>query len=338
MLWCVFYTGEAMARYTHHKRQHLLKRHWRLLVIGSVVLTVIGASALALLPGEDPKPAQSTTKPKVAAAKTPVQKPAPAPTPVPPPKPLFAAAPAWQQDFATMPNGQPDKSVWNISAADTPIYNDEEQVYTNRSRNTRIENGKLILQAYREDHAGKSYTSGRIDTKDRFKFTYGKLEANIKVPKGSGTWPAFWLLSNDQIHTNKLRPTESDWEQPRFYMKDGEIDIMEHAGRWPNTIETTAYSFLKTDEKSTELPSATDQFHVYALEWLPDRLVFTIDGKAVHTISKTSNDPNAWPFDHNMYIILNLAMGGEMGGAIDQANSQWRMEVSRISYYPYIRS
>ena len=234
-----------------------------------------------------------------------------------------------------MPDGQPDGGIWNFSTPETTTHNDEEQVYTSRSNNVRIENGRLILEAHREAYAGREYTSASIDTKNRFKLRYGKLEARMKMPKGAGTWPAFWMLANDQIYTGRLNPSDEDWQQERFYMRDGEIDIVEHTGTYPSLVESTTHSFLASDERSTSLPSATDTFHTYGVLWTPDNITFTIDGKGYHTVSKTSASSEQWPFDQYMYVILNLAMGGEMGGTIDAASSLWRLEVERVTYYRY---
>ncbi|HTE57282.1 MAG TPA: glycoside hydrolase family 16 protein [Verrucomicrobiae bacterium] len=261
--------------------------------------------------------------------------PKPAPQPAPAPKPQ-AAAPklVWQQDFSKYPNGPLDPKYWNVASAATPIYNDEAQKYDASSASVRIVGGKLILEARK---TASGYTSGRVDTMNKQQVTIGsRLEANIKLPKGKGTWPAFWLLSANQPHTTKLHPTEADWEGERFYMWDGEIDIMEAYGTYPNTVEASVFTFGKDEEKSTPVAGASDGFHTYWLEWRTDGLTFGVDDKAYSTYKKASDDARLWPFNaqNKMYVILNLAMGGSGGGPIVQAaGDNWGMEVAWVKYF-----
>lgn len=239
----------------------------------------------------------------------------------------------WQQDFSIQKDGAPDSKYWNIADSSLPIYNQEEQVYSLHSNNVRISGGKLILEA-RKTSAGIS--SGRIDTKGKQDIEQGsRLEARIRLPKGMGAWPAFWLLSANQPHTSKLNPTDSDWQQERFYMLDGEVDIMEAYGRYPGVIESTVHTFAKSQEKQQTITDLPDGFHTYWLEWHDDRLIFGVDDEVYNTYSK-DGDTSIWPFtdDNKMYIILNLAIGGSGGGQIVQSpNDVWRMEVESIKYY-----
>jgi beta-glucanase (GH16 family) len=250
------------------------------------------------------------------------------------PKP-FAVQPAWTADFSQQTDGRPDKDTWNISTIDTPIYNQEQQIYTDRPDNVRVENGALVIDAKKENLAGRNYTSARLDTKDKQSFKYGKIEATVKLPVGQGTWPAVWLLSNSQEYTKQLNPSEKQWAEPRFYMHDGEIDIMEHVGADPRRVESTVHTYARSHQKSTVMSGDPTGFHVFGMEWTPETLTFTVDGKAYHTLKKASNNPDEWPFDQPMYLIVNLAMGGKMGGDIDDNYSNWKMYVKKISYYPY---
>jgi len=248
---------------------------------------------------------------------------------------VFSKTPSWLQDFSKASDGTVDATLWNAATPELPIYNDEEQVYTNRSQNVRIKNGLLVLEARKESFAGKRYTSGRLDTKGRQQFLYGKIEATMKLPQGKGTWPALWMLSATGKYTAAFNPTEADWEQPRFYMHDGELDIMEFIGAEPKRVESSAHTFKKSDTKSTAISG--DGFHTFGLEWTPDSVTFTVDGKAYHTLQKPSDTPDEWPFDQPMYLIVNLAMGGRMGGEIDAKNrSSWQLQVKQIAYYRYI--
>ena len=258
----------------------------------------------------------------------------------------FSINPTWEQNFSRMPNGPVDSSVWRFDLnPEVPGYNDEAQGYTNSPRNVRIEEGSLVLEAHREhyrypnDPQDQLYeiTSGRVDTLGSFHFEYGKIEATMKLPKGEGTWPAFWLLSANGIHTSKLHPTDADWAEPRFYMHDGELDVMEHYGNDPGLIEATAHTYRKSHEGHTRIADATDLFHTYGVEVTPTRLVWTIDGVPYFEFKKPSGNPDEWPFGegNELYVILNLAMGGEGGGRINPAEHSWRMEVKNLRFYEY---
>jgi beta-glucanase (GH16 family) len=249
---------------------------------------------------------------------------------------LFATKPSWSQDFTKLRDGPVDTTLWNPATPETPIYNEEEQVYTDRQKNVRIANGRLVLEAHAEDLAGKHFTSGRLDTKGRQNFLYGKLEATMRFPEGKGTWPAFWMLSATGKYTAAFNPTEADWEQPRFYMHDGELDIVEYIGSKPKTVESSAHTFKKSDTKSAPIPGDHKGFHTYAIEWTPTSVNFTIDGKSYHQLNKPSDDPAEWPFDQPMYAILNLAMGGRMGGEIDTKHRSWQLQIKQVAYYPYL--
>jgi beta-glucanase (GH16 family) len=184
-----------------------------------------------------------------------------------------------------------------------------------------------------------NYTSARIDTHNSFSFEYGKLEARIKMPKGKGVWPAWWFLSANQIHTNKLNPTEADWAQERFYMHDGELDAAEVYGQLPGLLEGTLYTYNKTYEKSTSVPDMAEAFHTYGVEVTPTKVTWSVDGKVYQTITKPSDNPDDWPVGggNKWYMILNVALGGSGGGNVidDATEPSWRMEVESIKYYAY---
>ncbi len=239
----------------------------------------------------------------------------------------------WQQDFTAQPNGPPSLKYWNIATPDLSIYNGERQLYTSGAANVRVAGGRLILEAHR---SAKGYTSGRIDTKGKVKVEVGsRLEARIRLPRGRGTWPAFWLLSANQPHTAKLHPTEADWQDARFYMWDGEVDIMEAYGAYPGIVEATVHTFGRSQERQQPVPDSADAFHTYWLEWRKDKLVFGVDSTVYNTYKK-SRAMSTWPFtdDNQFYIILNLAMGGSGGGQIVEGPADvWRMEVESIKYF-----
>lgn len=327
-------------------------------VWGSIVMVLVSAmgavvAGVALGSPADRDPASrpssgSAAIPAETKTKTEPAMPKPPPTsgpqadntvPVPP-------QPVWEHDFLRAPAGTPDRNVWYYELnPEVPGYNDELQGYTDRPGNVRIEPGRgLVIEARKEPYAYAGdplnrqfgYTSGRIDTRKSFSFEYGRLEAVMRLPKGAGSWPAFWLLSANNVHTAKLNPTDADWQLPRFYAKDGELDIMEHYGHLPGIIEGTAHTYLDTHEGSTKVPDYDKTFHTYGIEIRPDVVTWTVDGKPYHSFKKTSDDPNRWPMGggNRYYAIFNLAMGGSGGGSIDDAAGPWRLEVQTVRYYP----
>jgi beta-glucanase (GH16 family) len=241
---------------------------------------------------------------------------------------------------------KPTKS-WNFNSLDElrvatpeePIYNNEAQIYTDDEANVRTEGKKLILEAHKQRTAGKEYTSGKVDTQETFSFEYGRLEARMKLPKGKGTWPAFWLLSANQVHTAELNPTESDWEKERFYMRDGEVDIMEAYGNKPGQVEATVHTFDKSIEKQITVEDASENYHTYGIDITPNSISWTIDGKVYQTIKKPKKPTSDnWPIGNGneFYWILNLAMGGDAAGEIDNKQSEhWQLLVDQVNFYEY---
>ena len=223
-----------------------------------------------------------------------------------------------------------------------PTFNDEEQGYT--PKNVLIVPGRgMLIQARKEtfrypnDNAVYKYTSGRVDTRDSFSFEYGKFEAEMILPDGAGAWPAFWFLSANQAHTNKLHPTDKDWGQERFYLHDGEVDGVETSGKQPTLIEATLHTFDQSTEGHITVPDATKNPHVYGVEFAPDELRWTVDGTPYFSRRKPANaTPDNWPFmnGNRWYPIFNLAMGGTMGGEIT-SQGPWTLAVSRATFYDY---
>lgn len=190
--------------------------------------------------------------------------------------------------------------------------NGEEQYYTDRPENIRVEDGFLTIEARKENFEGQKYTSARIITKNKQDFAYGKIETRIKVPSGTGTWPAFWMLGY------------GSW--PRA----GEIDIMEHVGYEPKSIHTALHTLTKNggngqNSLATQVlnENVTDEFHTITMEWVEeelfgyDRIHIYVDGVKTTTFGETAQlqESGDWPFNDQFYFILNLAIGGSWGGA-----------------------
>ncbi|TNE70668.1 glycosyl hydrolase family protein [bacterium] len=203
----------------------------------------------------------------------------------------------WADEF----NGTAvNPSSWNVWEG--TAYNNELQFYTSRSKNVRIEDGILLLEAHKEYYGGRNYTSARIFTKDFHFWKYGRFEARIKQPNGRGFWPAFWLMPQYSVY--------GGWPN------SGEIDIMEFRGNRVkeqlSTIHFARGGSRQLIGKTTEMyVDLTEDFHVYAVEWTNNGFVFSVDSFPHFTINREQVIADNYPFDEAFYIILNLAVGGD---------------------------
>ena len=229
----------------------------------------------------------------------------------------------WSDEFNS--DGQPSSDKWNydIGNGDWGWGNGEEQYYTKRSNNVTIENGSLKIIAKKEGYGGKSYTSARLKTQGKYSFTYGKLEVRAKLPKGGGTWPAIWMLGNN-IST-------VGWPAC------GEIDIMEHKGNDLGYISSAIHNNSGSGGTpffhGLDKPDVTDEFHVYGVIWTSKKIQFTVDGNIHYTYNPAVKNDNNWPFNKRQFIILNVAMGGTLGGNIDNGFTEGTMEIDYVRLY-----
>jgi beta-glucanase (GH16 family) len=211
----------------------------------------------------------------------------------------------WADEFDY--TGLPNPSKWSFETEGNAWGwgNKEEQYYTeNRLENAKVGDGVLKIIARKENYAaGFDYTSARIRTKGKADWLYGRFEMSAKLPSGKSIWPAFWMMPVDTYY--------GPWPAC------GEIDIMEFFGFIPNkahfSIHTKKYNHKIGTHKTKQVVNGTlnDTFHVYAVEWFPNRLDFYLDGHKVFTFRKKRNVPDVWPFDRRFYLILNNAVGGE---------------------------
>ncbi len=205
-------------------------------------------------------------------------------------------------------DGAPNPEIWNfnIGTGENGWGNNELQYYTSRSENVSVQNGYLLITARKENYQGSGYTSARLLTKGKFENTYGRYEARIKLPYGQGIWPAFWLLGSDI-------PGEI-WPQI------GEIDIMEYRGQEPTvvlgTVHGPGYSAGQSISKRYELQNDRFDtgFHIFGIEWGPEYINFYVDDVLYNQITP-EDVPGEWVFNHDFYIILNLAVGGSFVGS-----------------------
>ena len=223
----------------------------------------------------------------------------------------------WSEEFDI--DGAPNMDNWSYDIGAGGWGNNEEQYYTDRLENAVVENGFLKINTIAESFSGSNYTSARIITKDKFDFTYGKVVVRAKLPEGAGTWPAIWMLGANFDLVG--------------WPNCGEIDIMEHRGNDPNTIHGNLHypgnSGGNANGNTTLISNASSGFHEYEVQWTESCVNFYVDGLEYHTFSNNDDVP----FNQDFFLILNTAMGGTFGGAIDPNFVQSTFEVDYIRVY-----
>ncbi|WP_083961627.1 family 16 glycosylhydrolase [Salinimicrobium terrae] len=221
-------------------------------------------------------------------------------------------------------DGSPDDSKWgyNVGIGNNGWGNGEKQYYTNRPENVRVEDGLLKITAKKENYGNSAYTSARLLTEGKFDFTYGKVEVRAKLPYGEGTWPAIWMLGSN-IST-------VSWPAC------GEIDIMEHWGHNQGIVQSalhTPSSFGDTrNHGSQNIEDVSTAFHVYAVEWDSEEIIFSVDGEVHYTYNPANKNNETWPFNKDQFLILNVAMGGSWF-SIDPNFESSTMEVDYVRIY-----
>ncbi|WP_181777135.1 glycoside hydrolase family 16 protein [Amycolatopsis pittospori] len=204
-----------------------------------------------------------------------------------------------------------DTSKWHFETGDN-VNNHERQWYTSGTNNAALDGqGNLVITAKKENPGNYNcwygrceYTSARLSTQGQFSQTYGRYEARMKLPRGQGMWPAFWMLGTDIGSVG--------------WPNSGEIDIMENVGFEPNTVHGTlhgpGYSGAGGIGGAYNGPNFSDDFHTYAVEWAPNQIKWFVDGNLYQTRTPADLNGNRWVFDHTFYLILNLAVGGYWPG------------------------
>ena len=238
--------------------------------------------------------------------------------------PQSAAEPAgswrmtWQDEFNGKDGSRPDPAKWVYDVGGNGWGNHELETYTDRLSNVRVEHGNLVLEARHEDYTGSDgkpqpYTSGRLKTLGKFAQQEGRFEARIKIPKGRGVWPAFWMEGANIAAVG--------------WPACGELDIMENIGHQPGRIYSTlhgsgfeAKSHLQSRLDLPDGQSLGDDFHVYGVEWSGNTTTFLLDGKPYGSIVRdTVEHGRDLPFQQPFFMLLNLAIGGDWEGAPDAA-------------------
>ncbi|WP_417071162.1 family 16 glycosylhydrolase [Niveibacterium terrae] len=239
----------------------------------------------------------------------------------------------WSDEFDK--DGLPDAAKWDYDA-DRNRWgwsNNEVQYYArDRLENAQVRNGHLVITARKEDLSampdwgGQKYSSARLVTRGKASWTYGFYEVRAKLPCGRGTWPAIWTLGTGGV-----------WPD------DGEIDIMEQVGSAPTivrgTIHTKAFNHMIGTQRgaSTQVSDTCSAFHNYQMTWTPEQILVGVDGVNYFHFANPGTGYAAWPYDKPQYLLLNIALGGTMGGSIDDAIFPVSMEVDYVRVYQPVR-
>jgi len=237
----------------------------------------------------------------------------------------------WSDEFDY--SGAPDSEKWSFDLGNgCPTLcgwgNNEKQTYAKSLDNARVKDGSLFITARRTKvDSVDSYSSARLVTKNKGDWKYGLIEVSAKLPTGTGTWPAIWMLPTNWSY--------GGWP------KSGEIDIMEHVGYDPGnvhgTVHTEAFNHIKGTQRgdSTYVEAASEEFHNYAIKWTPEFIEFIVDGEVYNRFENNQTGPDAWPFDQPFHLILNIAVGGNWGGKHGIDHDIWpqQMEIDYVRVY-----
>lgn len=235
----------------------------------------------------------------------------------------------WSDEFDG--TGVPNPEKWSYDLGANGWGNNEIQNYTDSYQNSRQEGGVLVIEARKP---ATVWTSARLRSNDKFEFKYGRIVFRAKLPVGSGTWPALWMLG-ENIFT-------AGWPAC------GEIDVMEHVGKDPGNVHCaihTPSSYGNTVNKNwRHVDNVDTEFHTYQANWTPEKIAFSIDSVLLYTYNPLIKNNATWPFSKPCFIIMNIAMGGnwgsdpqyETGGlknGVDPALTLARMEVDYVRVY-----
>jgi beta-glucanase (GH16 family) len=240
----------------------------------------------------------------------------------------FETTPVWADEFDY--TGKPAAAKWGYDLGGGGWGNNELQNYTDDISNARVADGKLTITARKEKKENNDYTSARLVTKNKGDWTYGRFEIKAKLPTGRGTWPAIWMLPTDWAY--------GGWP------KSGEIDIMEHVGydqdRVHVTVHTEAYNHgINTQRgKNMVVANASTDFHLYRVDWTPYAMRGYIDNQLMFEFINEGKGYAVWPFDKRFHLLLNVAVGGNWGGAqgVDANVYPQAMEVDYVRVYKMI--
>ncbi|MEU6734897.1 glycoside hydrolase family 16 protein [Streptomyces physcomitrii] len=274
---------------TVHKPRHLSKRS-RLALCATSLLCVAGAMTAV--------PASAAPAPERSGG--------------------ALAADTFTDNFDGPAGSAVDGGKWQIETGDNGGNNHERQYYTAGNSNAALDGqGNLVITARKENpnnyqcwYGTCEYTSARLNTSGKFSSTYGHVETRLKMPRGQGIWPAFWMLGDDIGNVG--------------WPNSGEIDVMENVGFEPSTVHGTihgpGYSGGGGIGAGYTLPDGkvfADDFHTFAIDWSPEKISWSVDGNVYQTRTPADLNGNQWVFNKPFFLILNLAVGGDWPGNPD---------------------
>lgn len=243
----------------------------------------------------------------------------------------------WSDEFDT--DGAPDTNKWSFDKGVGPLEdgwgNRELQYYTESSDNAIVQNGVLVITAKKENFQGSNYTSARLKTRNKLEQKYGRFEARIWLPTGKGIFPAFWMLGADFCEAQAFDANKMvfcDESSPLFeqgnvlWPNSGEIDIMEYIGDSPTEVFGTVHGpgFSAAESITKKYNLLNDRFdtgfHVFGVEWTENNINWYVDGDLYSTITRSDveDEGGTWVFDKPFYILMNLAVGGNLPGSPDE--------------------
>ena len=233
----------------------------------------------------------------------------------------------WSQEFNGKMDAKIDPKFWNYDIGGTGWGNNELQNYQ-KDAVAMDGKGNLVITVKKSVDKNSfcvygpcRYSSGRILTAGKVAFKYGKIEARIKMPAGGGTWPAFWMLGNNISAVG--------------WPNCGEIDIIEGVGNNPKWVSVALHgpeysggknigtSFLNGSNLSAG-------YHTFGIQWMPSQINWTFDGEVIQTVNQDSLNGKTWVFDAPQYLLLNVAMGGNLGGDVPEKFSSAKMYIDWI--------
>ncbi|MET2986497.1 glycoside hydrolase family 16 protein [Aureibaculum conchae] len=223
----------------------------------------------------------------------------------------------WSDEFDT--DGAPDSAKWtyDLGTGNNGWGNNEDQTYTHNSENVIVEGGSLKITAKSDGNGG--YTSSRLKTENLQEFTFGRVEVRAKLPSTQGTWPAIWMLGANFDTVG--------------WPTCGEIDIMEQTGNAKNEVLGTLHWNHNGSNASagskTSIANADSEFHDYALEWRENKVFIMLDDVVFYEFDNLGS----LPFNKDFFIILNVAMGGTLGGDIDPGFTEDTLEIEYVRIY-----
>jgi beta-glucanase (GH16 family) len=233
------------------------------------------------------------------------------------------AGPVWTDEFDGRAGASFDRTKWTADTGGDGFGNQEREFYTTRPENVALDGQGHLLITVREEPASSSdqcwygkclYTSARLKTQGLYAQRYGRFEARIRIPRGQGMWPAFWMLGRDIPQVG--------------WPKSGEIDIMENIGREPEIVHATlhgpGYSGAEGIGRADTLTDGdyADDFHIYSVSWRPDEIRWYVDGRQYHRMTPADLPAGTkWVFDHPFFLIINAAAGGGWPGDPDESTT-----------------